>query len=90
MAIKTTRVTVGTTRTRLGPATNGAGYSAGPSLAIQAPADFYIGGPDVTAENGFLVAGGGPVTLDLSINGEPLFAITAAGDVVVSVLQQGA
>lgn len=50
--------------------------------------DVYFGGSDVSSSNGFLVADGGSLAVDLE-TGEGLYARSASGTVTVHVLKSG-
>lgn len=91
MAVKSSRVVVGTTATLLNP-TGESDYYTGQSVMLQGATAFFIGGPDVTTANGFPVLAGVPLAVDLQrYNGtdEKIYGVVATGSVEVSVLQQG-
>lgn len=87
MAVKTNRVTVGTSATRLDVATE-ADYRAGQSLAIRnvGASSIYIGDAAVLTSTGFLVGAG--ETFFADVFNEPVYGI-AAGSVDVHVFQAG-
>jgi len=87
VAIRTARITVTTTRTELAP-TGLDGGSSGSSLLLKSDAAVYIGGPDVTPANGWLLAAGEPVSAELDY-AEHVYAIMASGTATVSVLRGG-
>jgi hypothetical protein len=94
MGVKTAHITVGTTPTLL-TVHNESDTTAGSAIEVFAisGSTVYVGGPDVTGPGTAATAGrpvdtGVPYALDLN-PGEALYAITAAGSAVVSVLRTG-
>jgi len=87
MTVRATRVTVGTTATLLtaGP---DADRRDGSAVLIRPAADVYVGGPDVTTADGYLLAGGSELAVDLQTR-EQLYGRAASDTVVVSVLRTG-
>lgn len=90
MAIKTARVTVGTSATNLTPSPDAGGSAWAQSVMIRNSSDatsLLVGGSDVTASTGFEVPPGETFTADLEA--DALFGVVASGSVVVHVLQSG-
>lgn len=88
MAIRSTRVTVGTTATRLSSSPND--NRADASVTVQAPdgATLYVGGADVTAATGFPVAAGTTISGELQ-HGEDLYGVLASGSGTTYVFESG-
>lgn len=88
MAVQPDQVAVGTTATELTTAPTDT--VAGQSLAIRnkGTASVYLGGAGVTTGNGFELAAGESLSVDLA-EGERLYAIAASGTVPVHVLRTG-
>jgi len=90
MSVQSAVVSVGTSATALSAA-EGSGSDAA-SVAVKVPtggATVYVGGSDVTTANGWPVAAGESVTLNLLAAGERVYGIVAASTQNVNVLRQG-
>lgn len=86
MAVKPRQVTVGTTATELtGTDTD---TRTGHAILVRPAAAVFVGGPGVTTADGYPLAAGVELALDLG-TGERLFAVAASGTVSVSVLRTG-
>jgi hypothetical protein len=87
MAIKTSRVTVTTTATRLDTQTD-ADYGRDQEIMIIPAADVYVGGPDVSTANGVLIVASSTLAITLPAD-SPIYGRAASGTVVVQVMQVG-
>lgn len=87
MAVRARRVTVTNAATEL--TDRDTDSRSGSGILIRPAADIYVGGSDVTTAQGYLVAAGAELALDLG-SGERLWGRTASGSSVVSVLRAGA
>jgi hypothetical protein len=98
VSIKTARVNVGMSATRLDgfeetdyrTSANTALQVFGQSTVVhnRGAASVFVGGPDVTTANGFELAADGIFTADLH-EGDDLYAVTASGTQPCDVLQAG-
>lgn len=91
MAVQAARVTVTTTPTRLDtPSTDG---RPGASILIRCPAaTIYIGGPTVTAANGYELPPGDSFSFDIDesgLRGDSLYAVVSSGTAPVFTLRTG-
>jgi archaellum component FlaG (FlaF/FlaG flagellin family) len=85
VAARASRLTVTTTPVELTGADQG--QSSGSSILVQAGSvTVYVGGSTVTAADGFPIAAGATLTLDLD-PGELLYAVAASGSTTVHVLR---
>lgn len=67
----------------------GTGSVPGSHVVLRpANGNIYVGGSDVSSSNGFLVASGGILGVDLE-TGESLYAVAASGTVTVHILKSG-
>jgi hypothetical protein len=89
MAVVSASVSVATTATRLD---SGDGdLVSGSTVLVTVPAGgatVYVGGADVTTANGFPLAAGASVSVDLN-SGDLLYGIVAASTQAVNVLRVG-
>jgi hypothetical protein len=98
MAVSATRVTVGTSPTRLDataesdkvsgldtPRGDGQGVIVS---NLDASATVYLGGAEVSTGAGFALAAGASLTVDLR-PGDALYGVVASGTAVCGVLQSG-
>lgn len=87
MAVVAAQVAVSTTAVKLSADSD----SGGASLLVQAPAGatLFVGGPGVTAAQGFPVAAGTSLSVDLPIFDE-LYGVLASGSGNAAVLRVGA
>lgn len=85
MAVRSRAVTVGTTATRLDLAEGGQS-SEGGAFYNAGSATVYLGGSDVSTANGFALAAGERIGVDLAQQDE-LYAVAASGTVEVRTLE---
>lgn len=94
MAVKSAQVTVGFTATLLSSTEPGDRNAApdGQSVAVSNPTggvSVFLGGPDVTTANGYLLGAGEKTSVDL-LGGEALYGIVGSGSQLTYVLRSGA
>lgn len=92
MAVVAARVLVGTTPValrRAEPAWHEQSQTVAVAVPADAPGPVYVGGPGVTAADGWPVAPGGTVEVDLGA-ADALWAVAASGTVTVACLWTGA
>lgn len=86
MACASRAVTVGTTATRLDQALSNNDPSAGLAVYNNGAVTMYLGGPDVTAAEGYPLAAGQHLAADVG-RVDKLYARTASGSTEARVLQ---
>lgn len=86
MAIKSFRLVVGTSPTRIDTQAD-RDLKPNRTVLVKAEGDIYLGGPDVTVEQGFLLPSGDALPSDLGAN-DKLYAVAAA-DTNASVMMGG-
>lgn len=88
MAFQPARVTVTTTATLLTEAPDD--YIKGQTVLVRnrGSASIFVGGPDVTADDGFEVQADELLSVDVDVD-ERLYGITASGTVLCHVLNGG-
>lgn len=93
MAVSASAVTVGTTATHLTPWTPPAGLVTNPSQSFavrnNGSATVYLGGQGVTVAQGYPLAAGAELGMDLENNHGELYGIVATGTVEVRVIGTG-
>ncbi len=93
MASQSRVIAVTTTATQLSSGKKSRLYSSTPvSCAVYVPSagqTVYVGGPDVTPDNGFPIPAGGYLTPELAAGDDTLFAVVADGSQKVNVLFTG-
>lgn len=87
MAVQSRRLTVGTEPTIV--SAPGADRRSGTSIMVQAGTKIlYVGGPDVDATQGYPVAPGSDLSVDLD-DGEALYGVVTTGTDVVAIMRSG-
>lgn len=86
MAVKTNRVTVGTSLVEL---TAGDRNPSSIAIKVLSGSTIYFGGPDVSTSNGWAVAVGESVSIDLEV-GETVHVVTTTGTAEVQTMRGGA
>lgn len=86
MAVKTAAIAVSTSPTLLTASGTGVFEQAFSVFNADDDVVVYLGGPDVTAANGYPLAPGEHFGADLRNRANELYAITGAGSAVVRVL----
>lgn len=89
MSVQSASVSVGSTATALTAAESSGSDPV--SVAVAVPSGgvtVYVGGSDVTTGNGYPLAGGAAMSIDLR-QGERLYGIVASGTQSVNVLRSG-
>lgn len=91
MAVRTDRITVGTSASQLTPSTLTDQQLGASSILIKAPAAavLYVGGQGVTTATGYDIPAGGELALDLNM-GERIYGVVSTGTGTVAVLMSGA
>lgn len=86
MAMTSRAVTIATTATRIDADEGGSSTSQGASVYNAGTATVYLGGSDVTTANGYPLAVGEHLSVDLAL-AHVLYGIVATGTQAVRVLE---
>ena len=89
MAVKASRVTVGTSPTALNTVDVGGISGSGVMLRNMSAVTLYIGGSNVTTAAGYPLDAGAEIGMDFESGSEILYGIVATGTAEIAVLAAG-